>query len=186
MNFIPLIQAASINIESHQETIERCLAMSYSSLGRVYISRSLATGIKDDGLNNLKRADTCFSMALVIYSKYEESVNISNIKSFMKQSDDFRNGAKRTLWNEILVIEALHDVDSDDSSLESTSKVDSVKDIELDTLSNFCNWSACLSTILEEGGDNRSGIDVSFLQDLGQKYCNNLGSQVIKLNGADS
>lgn len=116
------LQALSIDIPAPVRIINLCRAITYTTLGKVYVRRSLETGIKDEGMKNLKRADVCLSMALDIYVNYDKTQEIQSIVDLMNKSMDFRIGVKRTMWNEAIANEAcFHDVDSQSSGSSSSS-----------------------------------------------------------------
>ena len=142
----------------------------------MYVRRSLETGIKDEGMKNLKRADVCFSMALDVYIKYDKTSQIEQTIGLMTQSMDFRSGAKRTMWNEAIVNEAAASYDDDgddesgDDSKESESSSFSLEDfaescVFLDGgnrndpsfVSSCCDWRMCLTPDEEDSMKDEGG-----------------------------
>ena len=120
-------------------------------MGKVYLRRSLETGIKDEGIKNLKRADVCFTAALELFLIYNKP-QTEQVIELMAQSMDFRVGDQRTLWNEAIIIEAREyddDNDSDDSDnsddeFEMSFGSQSFDEGCMDNPLTFCGWKLCL------------------------------------------
>lgn len=175
---IVLSEALELKKPATKRKLDLSRAVTFTSLGKVYVRRSLETGIKDEGMKNLKRADVCFSSALDIYLSYDKTTKTAQVVQFMTRSMNFRTGDERTLWNEAIAIEAAYDEDDttvsgDDGSSQFGSASynedcgDQCKVFEDDyyeqEMPNFCGWRMCFTIHRED--EPRPVMDVNFLKD---------------------